>query len=124
MIFIITKNEDNIELLSSSEIKILNCASKDNVINITSEKCGDISLVDVYTSMIKEKSLSKTKLVIFPELLNTHLNEIMLMLASLEIVKIWDEQFWEPIDNVYMPKLDNMYKFIYSILINKANRVA
>lgn len=124
MIFIITKNEDNIELLSSSEIKILNCASKDNVVNIISEKCGNISLMDVYTSMIKERSLSKTKLVIFPELLNTHLNEIMLMLSSLEIVKIWDEQFWEPIDNVYMPKLENMYKFIYSILINKANRVA
>lgn len=124
MIFIITKNEDNIELLSSSEIKILNCASKDNTVSIESEKCGNISLMDVYTSMIKEKSLSKTKLVIYPELLNTHLNEIMLMLASLEIVKIWDEQFWEPVDNVYMPKLENMYNYIYSILINKANRVA
>lgn len=113
------KNMNNKLVLSHGENNILNCISTNNTIEIRSSNSYDkVKSIDVYKSVIKtfkERGIGNIVLSINKSTIDRYTQEIIMMLSTAGVIRLWDSEFWIKIGDRCFPKLDAMKQYLLSI---------
>jgi len=116
MVILINKNnKDTLEMSKlelNKKIKMLEYTSKYEINKVSSIKFFGLYTVGLYRKIINYYRKEYVRIVMSRDLLYTHAKDIMVMLASANIVKKWDERFWDCLNGMYVPRVNNIIKYL------------